>query len=166
MDVHRTISVSRVYVPNEYTIYLSPEDREQFESYETSLQGELQDYLAEHARREQYALMTPPRVLLETETVRWSSISFASLRASSTGCTFVRKARPKMPSNRASILCSIARRTIWEGGVPRPAMLKQCHEATGGPDRHYQRDCGNRGHRQQRGGQESGPEACDAPETT
>ncbi len=67
MDDHRTISVSRVYVPNEYTIYLSPEDRAQFESYETSLQGELQDYLGEHARREQYALMTPPRVLLETD---------------------------------------------------------------------------------------------------
>ena len=24
MDDHRTISVSRVYVPNEYTVYLSP----------------------------------------------------------------------------------------------------------------------------------------------
>jgi FHA domain-containing protein len=67
MDDHRTISVSRVYVPNEYTIYLSPEDREQFEGYEASLKGELQDYLAEHARREQYALMTPPRVLMETD---------------------------------------------------------------------------------------------------
>ena len=67
MDDHRTISVSRVYVPNEYTVYLSPEDRGQFESYESSLKGELQDYLAEHARREQYALMTPPRVLMETD---------------------------------------------------------------------------------------------------
>jgi Protein of unknown function (DUF3662)/FHA domain len=67
MDDHRTVSVSRVYVPNEYTIYLSPEDRDQFDTYESSLKGELQDYLAEHARREQYALMTPPRVLMETD---------------------------------------------------------------------------------------------------
>src|SRR3982751_6418904 len=67
MDEHKTISVSRVYVPNEYTVYLSPDDRDQFESYEASLNGELQDYLAEHARREQYALMTPPRVLMETD---------------------------------------------------------------------------------------------------
>src|SRR3982751_1942069 len=58
MDDHRTVSVSRVYVPNEYTVYLSPPDREQFESYESSLKGELQDYLAEHARREQYALLS------------------------------------------------------------------------------------------------------------
>src|SRR5207245_105397 len=52
MDDHRNVSVSRVYVPNEYTIYLSPGDREQFESYQQQLQGELADYLAEHARRE------------------------------------------------------------------------------------------------------------------
>ena len=67
MDDHRTISVSRVYVPNEYTVYLSPGDREQFESYEENLRGELQDYLSEHSRREDYALLSPPRVLLETD---------------------------------------------------------------------------------------------------
>jgi hypothetical protein len=67
MDDHRTVSVSRVYVPNEYTVYLAPGDREQFSSYEDSLRSELQEYLAEHARREQYALLSPPRVLLETD---------------------------------------------------------------------------------------------------
>ena len=67
MDDHRTISVSRVYVPNEYTIYLAPQDRTQFESYEQSLQAELQEYLAEHARREQYALLSTPRVEFETD---------------------------------------------------------------------------------------------------
>ena len=39
MDDHRTVSVSRVYVPNEYTIYLSPSDREQLAGYEESLVG-------------------------------------------------------------------------------------------------------------------------------
>jgi hypothetical protein len=68
MDDHRNVSVSRVYVPNEYTIYLSEADREQFSSYERQLQGELADYLAEHARRENYALLTPPKVELETDT--------------------------------------------------------------------------------------------------
>jgi len=62
MDEHRSVSVSRVYVPNEYSIYLSPADRQQFVSYEGSLVGELQEYLTEHARREGYALLTPPRV--------------------------------------------------------------------------------------------------------
>jgi FhaA, N-terminal domain/FHA domain len=67
MDDHRTVSVSRVYAPNEYTVYLSPGDREQFESYEENLRGELQEYLSEHSRREDYALLSPPRVLLETD---------------------------------------------------------------------------------------------------
>ncbi|HZP73975.1 MAG TPA: DUF3662 and FHA domain-containing protein [Gaiellaceae bacterium] len=67
MDDHRNVSVSRVYVPNEYSIYLSPGDREQFSSYEAQLQDELADYLAEHARREGYVLITPPRVALETD---------------------------------------------------------------------------------------------------
>ncbi len=68
MDEHRSISVSRVYVPNEYTVYLAGDDREQFSSYEGSLIGELQDYLLEHARRESYATLTPPKVLLKTDT--------------------------------------------------------------------------------------------------
>src|SRR2546427_1815372 len=67
MDDHRMVSVSRVYVPNEYTIYLGAEDRMQFADYEASLRGELQDYLAEHARREGYVLLTTPKVLLETD---------------------------------------------------------------------------------------------------
>ena len=67
MDEHRSVSVSRVYVPNEYTIYLSTADRQQFSSYEGSLVGELQEYLTEHARREAYALLTPPRVKFATD---------------------------------------------------------------------------------------------------
>ena len=67
MDEHRTISVSRVYVPNEYSVYLSPNDREQFKGYEGSLIGELQDYLIEHARRESYALLSSPRVVMHTD---------------------------------------------------------------------------------------------------
>ena len=67
MDDHRTVSVSRVYVPNEYTVFLSPDDRSQFEGYETSLVSELEEYLAEHARRENYALLTPARVKVETD---------------------------------------------------------------------------------------------------
>jgi hypothetical protein len=67
MDDHRNVSVSRVYVPNEYTLYLSPTDRKQFEGYEEALVGELQEYLAEHARRERYALLDAPRVLVTTD---------------------------------------------------------------------------------------------------
>jgi hypothetical protein len=67
MDDHRSVSVSKVYVPNEYTVYLSPDDRKQFDGYEPALVGELQEYLAEHARREKYALLASPTVLVTTD---------------------------------------------------------------------------------------------------
>ena len=67
MDDHRTVSVSRVYVPNEYTVYLSPSDREQLSGYEDSLVGELEEYLAAHARRERYALLTAPNVIVTSD---------------------------------------------------------------------------------------------------
>ena len=68
MDDHRMVSVSRVYAPNEYAVYLSPADREQFASYEESLLSELQDYLGEHARRESYVLLSSPQVLMNTDS--------------------------------------------------------------------------------------------------
>ena len=52
MDEHRVQSLSRIYAPNEYAVWLSPEDREQFAGYEDELRGELSGYLLEHARRE------------------------------------------------------------------------------------------------------------------
>jgi hypothetical protein len=48
-------------------VYLSPQDRKQFAGYEGSLVGELQEYLAEHARRERYALLGPPRVVVTVD---------------------------------------------------------------------------------------------------
>ena len=67
MDEAKTVSVSRVYVPNEYHLYLSPKDREQFRGYEEGLLHELSDYLADHARREGYALVSRPRVELHED---------------------------------------------------------------------------------------------------
>jgi hypothetical protein len=67
MEDHRVVSVSRVYAPNEYVVYVGPSDREQFASYEESLRKELQDYVAENARRERYELLSPPEVKFETD---------------------------------------------------------------------------------------------------
>jgi PHD/YefM family antitoxin component YafN of YafNO toxin-antitoxin module len=67
MDDHRNVLVSRVHVPNAYTIYLSTKDRAQFADYESDLLKELADHLKEHARREDYAVQTPLVVKLETD---------------------------------------------------------------------------------------------------
>jgi Protein of unknown function (DUF3662)/FHA domain len=67
MDAHRTPSVSRVYVPNQYTVWLSPEDHGRIEGYERSLGQELSGYLLEHARRNDYALLTRPAIELKVD---------------------------------------------------------------------------------------------------
>ncbi len=67
MDEHRVQSLSRTYVPNEYAVWLSPDDREQFASYEAELRRELSGYLLEHARRERVALLTPPEITFKTD---------------------------------------------------------------------------------------------------
>jgi Protein of unknown function (DUF3662)/FHA domain len=67
MDSHKTAGVARVYVPNEYTVYLSSKDRTRLEGYERSLEQELSGYLLEHARRRSYDLLTRPTVAFETD---------------------------------------------------------------------------------------------------
>jgi Protein of unknown function (DUF3662)/FHA domain len=67
MEDNQMASVSRVYVPNHYRIFLSPQDREQFASYEPALRKELSDYLLEHARQESFALSTRPQVEFHTD---------------------------------------------------------------------------------------------------
>jgi hypothetical protein len=67
MDAHKTAGVARVYVPNEYTVYLSGKDRTRLEGYERSLEQELSGYLLEHARRRSYDLLTRPTVSFQTD---------------------------------------------------------------------------------------------------
>jgi hypothetical protein len=67
MDAHKTAGVARVYVPNEYTVYLSSRDRGKVEGYERSLEQELSGYLLEHARRREYDLLTRPAVEFKTD---------------------------------------------------------------------------------------------------
>jgi hypothetical protein len=67
MEESQMVSVSRVYVPNHYRVFLSPEDREQFASYEPALRKELSDYLLEHARQEGLALTSRPQVEFMTD---------------------------------------------------------------------------------------------------
>lgn len=67
MEDAKSVSLSRTYVPNQFWVYLSPDDRAQFESYEDGLTKELSDYLLEHARGHGLALLTRPTVEFETD---------------------------------------------------------------------------------------------------
>ena len=67
MEDHKSFSVSRTYVPNEYLVYLSPRDRERLAEYEDALVAELAGYLLEHARRERLALLSRPVIEFRTD---------------------------------------------------------------------------------------------------
>src|ERR671933_808113 len=56
MDEHRVQSLSRTYGPNEYAVWLSPQDRD-----------ELAGYVLEHARRERVNLLTRPQIEFRTD---------------------------------------------------------------------------------------------------
>ncbi len=67
MDAHRTVSVSRVYAPNEFTVWLSTQDRQRYQGVEHEVIDELGAYLLEHARREDLILSSPPHITFETD---------------------------------------------------------------------------------------------------
>ncbi len=67
MDENTTASVSRVYAPNEYSVWLSPRDRDRYEGVEHEVIDELCAYLLEHARGENLALASRPHIVFHTD---------------------------------------------------------------------------------------------------
>jgi FHA domain-containing protein len=67
MDENKTASVSRVYAPNEYSVWLSPRDRARYEGVEHEVIDELCAYLLEHARGEGLALASRPHIVFHTD---------------------------------------------------------------------------------------------------
>jgi hypothetical protein len=67
MDANRTVSVSRVYAPNEYSVWLSPKDRERYRGVEHDVIDELSAYLLEHARGEDLILASRLQITFHTD---------------------------------------------------------------------------------------------------
>jgi hypothetical protein len=67
MDENKTTSVSRVYAPNEYSVWLSPRDRARYGGVEHEVIDELCAYLLEHARGEDLALASRLRITFHTD---------------------------------------------------------------------------------------------------
>lgn len=65
MNEKKTVSVAKVYAPNHYTFYLSPQDREEFSSFEPQLVLELKEFLKKQLKAKKYALMGEPEIILE-----------------------------------------------------------------------------------------------------
>jgi FHA domain-containing protein len=161
MEESQMVSVSRVYVPNHYRVFLSPQDREQFSSYEPALRKELSDYLLEHARHEGLALTSRPQVefmtderlelgefgiqaqLLsppEEEEVRPADPDAVAPSAGDFGHTMVyspdREARrlEPLPSRGQALLVGEGRRSVLSGDRVLLGRSRECDVVLGDPN--------------------------------
>jgi len=67
MDLHRTVGVNGVIVPNNFTVALSAPDDRRFDSFRDALIRTLADAVREHARDESYRFIGPVNVALERD---------------------------------------------------------------------------------------------------
>ncbi len=67
MEDNRTVSVSKVYIPNHYTIQLSPEDYDEFTSFEAQLQSELKNFLYKKMRARKYSTIGDIQIVLRQD---------------------------------------------------------------------------------------------------
>ena len=125
MDEHRTVSVSRTYVPNEYVVWLSPQDRERYEGVEQSVIDELGAYLLEHARRERLALVSQPQIEFRTdERLALGEFGIQARLIEPHEPRAGRRSPPRGPptwATRWSTRPRPATRTRWRTSAPAPA---------------------------------------------
>lgn len=67
MRDRKRVSVANVYVPNEYTVFLHPEDCEAISSFSPLLANELSDYLVKKAAEKKFTLAAKPKILLQPD---------------------------------------------------------------------------------------------------
>jgi len=65
METERTIGVGRAIAPNDYTVQLSPDDFQRFQTVQRALERELEEYLREAAREQGLSFLSRPAVRLE-----------------------------------------------------------------------------------------------------
>jgi Protein of unknown function (DUF3662)/Inner membrane component of T3SS, cytoplasmic domain len=172
MEENQMVSVSRVYVPNHYRVFLSPRDREQFASYEPALRKELSDYLLEHSRQERLALTSRPQVEFHTDDRldlgefgiqaqllgepedEEPGVVEAAPSAGDFGHTMVyspdREARPLEPmlDRRQALLVSEGRRNVLSGDRIMIGRSRECDVVVSDPNvsrRHIELRRGERG---------------------
>ena len=78
VEGHKTIGVSRVYVPNRFEVGLSPRDYSRFESYQAVLATEFENLLITYIKDKGYVVLDRPRIrFIEDEHLREGEFSIA-----------------------------------------------------------------------------------------
>ena len=62
MEENKMVSVSRVYAPNSYTVFVSPRDKQKLTAFEAGLKLELQEFLKSKAKEEGLTILGTPEI--------------------------------------------------------------------------------------------------------
>jgi len=130
MEENQMASVSRVYVPNHYRVFLSPQDREQFSSYEPALRKELSDYLLEHARQEGLALTSRPQVEFHTDDRLSGDFGHTMVYSPDRA---VRRLEPAL-DHRQALLVGDGRRSVLSGSRVTVGRSRECDVVVSDPN--------------------------------
>lgn len=68
MRDRKRVSVNLVYAPNEYEVFLNPEDWTSISYLAGAMSGELEEYLRQKAEEKEFTLVAPPRVRFFQDT--------------------------------------------------------------------------------------------------
>ena len=67
MESGRTLSVSKIYIPNEYTVRLSPADKAAFDDFEDSLKFELIAFADKRRKAKSYSVVGNIEILIQAD---------------------------------------------------------------------------------------------------
>jgi hypothetical protein len=67
MEAKRTVSVAKIYIPNEYTVRLSPEDFKAFADFQDKLIAELKSFLDKRRKEKNYSVMGTLSIILKED---------------------------------------------------------------------------------------------------
>lgn len=67
MEENRTVSVNRIYSPNDFRVFIGPDDHERFAQMEAGLKREFSDLVIEKAKERRFNLMGVPKIAFERD---------------------------------------------------------------------------------------------------
>lgn len=68
MEKDKTVGVSQVYVPNQFSVFLSKADYERLTPYGQAIRDEIAAYVAEEAKRKKYTIVGKPMIDIFTDS--------------------------------------------------------------------------------------------------
>ncbi|MDQ3986806.1 MAG: DUF3662 and FHA domain-containing protein [Actinomycetota bacterium] len=67
MEGGRTVSVNRIYAPNDFRVVMGPDDHKRFSQMESELKREFTELVIEQAKQDRWNLMGMPKITFEEE---------------------------------------------------------------------------------------------------